>query len=68
MTSKQERAKQEQGYRKAPIQCSNCWHFKFEVEVHRSGYEEKKKLRCGIGGFKVLQTAVCDQWMEKKHG
>lgn len=68
MKSKQEQAKQDQGYRKEPNHCSNCKHFEFEVEKragYYGSYEEKKKLRCGIGGFKVNQNAVCDRWEKK---
>lgn len=66
MKSKQEKAKQAQGYRKELSKCSNCEHFECDVEVHRSGYEEKKKLRCGIGGFKVMQSSVCNLWESAK--
>lgn len=65
MKSKQEQAKQDQGYTKELKKCSNCKHFEFEVEVHRFGFEEKKKLRCGIGGFKVMKSAVCGLWEQK---
>lgn len=65
MKSKQGQAKQDQGYTKELKKCSNCKHFEFDVEVHRSGWEEKKKLRCGIGGFKVMQHSVCDRWVKK---
>lgn len=34
MTSKQKKAKQEQGYRKIPSQCQNCKNFEFGVEVN----------------------------------
>ena len=65
MKSKQGQAKQDQGYRKAPMQCSNCKNFEFGVEVNQFGYAEKKKLRCSIGGFAVQRTAVCDRWAKK---
>lgn len=65
MTSKQGQAKKDQGYRKAPMQCSNCKNFKFGVEVNQFGDAEKKKLRCSIGGFAVQRTAVCDLWAKK---
>lgn len=65
MKSKQEQAKQDQGYRKDPMQCSNCKNFEFSVDINQFGYAEKKKLRCGIGGFAVQRTAVCDKWTKK---
>jgi len=65
MKSKQGQAKQDQGYRKAPMQCSNCKNFEFGVEVNQFGYAEKKKLRCSIGGFAVQRTAVCARWVKK---
>lgn len=65
MTSKQKKAKQEQGYRKIPSQCQNCKNFEFSAEVNQFGYAEKKKIRCGIGGFAVQRTAVCDLWVKK---
>lgn len=65
MKSKQEQAKQDQGYTKELKKCSTCKYFEFDVEVHRYGFEEKKKLRCGIGGFKVMQNSVCDRWARK---
>lgn len=65
MTSKQEKAKQAQDYRKDPMQCSNCENFEFEIEKNQFGYIEQKKLRCGIGGFKVLRSAVCGLWEQK---
>lgn len=65
MKSKQGQAKQDQGYRKAPMQCSNCKNFEFGVEVNQFGYAKKKKLRCSIGGFAVQRTAVCDLWVMK---
>lgn len=34
MTSKQEKAKQEQGYTKELKKCSNCKHFEFDVDKH----------------------------------
>ena len=47
------------------MQCSNCKNFEFIAEVNQFGYAEKKKLRCGIGGFAVQRTAVCDLWAKK---
>lgn len=49
-----------QGYRKIPDQCQNCKQFRFELSDGRP-----KKLRCGIGGFAVNRTAVCDLWVKK---
>jgi len=65
MISKQETAKINQSYRKEPMQCSNCKHFEFETENVVNDFRTfqiKKKFRCGIGGFKVLKTAVCARW------
>ena len=66
MTSKQEKAKQEQGYKKKPNQCSNCIYFEFEIEKHKNDYgffDMQKKLRCGKGRFAVKKTAVCSFWI-----
>jgi hypothetical protein len=59
--SKQSEAKEKQGYTRIK-NCGNCSHFTCDVEKSgwNSQYMTEKNLRCGVGGFKVHKTAVCD--------
>ncbi len=66
MKSKQEMAKINQSYRKQPMQCSNCKNFEYEIEKNEFGFGKQKKLRCGIGGFKIMRSAVCGLWEAQK--
>jgi hypothetical protein len=56
MISKQEKAKQEQGCRKNPNQCSNCTHFEFETEKHVNDFgvfDRQKKSPAGKVGSRL---------------
>lgn len=62
--SKQEKAKQSQGYEPKPVvpMCSNCVHYLSDyVEAHgwQTTWTEEKNIRCGIGGFAVKKQGKC---------
>jgi len=63
--SKQQNAKDAQGYEAHPRQrvCGNCRSYISEVETCKSvfggTYSNEKNKRCTIGGFAVKKTAVC---------
>lgn len=64
MASKQQIAKEFQGYVAKPVPhtCVNCKHYTSEITVveHRWGsYENETDIRCGIGGFAIKKTATC---------
>lgn len=65
--SKQSEAKAIQGYiaKAIPAVCSNCKHYESKI-TEREGifggtYIVESDRRCGIGGFAVKKTAVCDR-------
>ena len=71
MKSKQQQAKESQGYDAHPVprMCANCEHFKFdEQESKYGGYIEHKNLRCGIGGFKVMKKGTCHEHVYRLEG
>lgn len=68
--SKQSEAKASQNYRRELDQCQDCTKFCVDVIEEKSKwsdqvYKTEKNMRCGIGGFKVHKTAVCDQFKRK---
>ena len=69
--SKQSEAKAAQNYRRELSKCQDCAHFRADVIEEKSTwsdqvYKTEKNLRCGIGGFKVHKTAVCDRFERAK--
>ena len=73
--SKQSEAKIKQNYvaKAVPKTCSTCAFFELErvqaesPPVLRSdGWWEEKSLRCGVGGFIVKKTAICDCYQAKQ--
>lgn len=72
--SKTQEAKDAQGWRKTPASCGNCTHFESESVIKeyerwngvKIGWVEEKKMRCGIGGFKVGKMNVCDRFERKE--
>lgn len=70
--SKQSDAKAAQNYRREPDNCSACKHFVCDIEEYPDYWDKtkiltkQKNLRCGIGGFKIHLTAVCDQFSRKE--
>lgn len=62
--SKQQQAKDEQGYNPKPIHpmCSNCTSFKSEfVKAIYHDYSEEKNIRCELGGFAVKKQGTCNK-------
>ena len=71
MASKQQQAKERQGYEITPVLpvCSTCQHYTSRIERGENfwghGVEQEKDLRCGIGGFAIKKTASCVSWEPK---
>ena len=71
--SKQTKAKQIQNYidRAEKRQCSVCRHYRSTIiERPASGYmlqvwTDEKNIHCGLGGFKIKKTAICDMFERK---
>ena len=59
--SKQSHVKAIQGYRTKPDTCSNCRHYQSKIEMIRYCQVESEK-RCGLGGFAVNKTSVCNMY------
>lgn len=57
--SRQSEAKEAQNYTREIKNCANCKHFTCDTDEHGM-YIVQRNLRCGIGGFKIHKTAVCD--------
>ena len=72
--SRQSEAKEAQGYDPKPVAyiCKNCHFFQFEGKEYKNYYgevyQEKRNLRCGLGGFAVKQTARCEKFAIKEGG
>lgn len=64
--SKQQIAKEQQGYTREISNCSNCKNFICEVETVNVHWTVERNLRCSIGGFKVNKTATCDMWKKNE--
>jgi hypothetical protein len=67
MASKQQEAKERQGYETNPIMpvCRNCQHYIFRIERVENVWDRswtQEKRRCGLGGFNVKKTASCAKW------
>lgn len=61
MKSKQALAKESQNYRKTQVNCSTCKNYMSDLQKNHYWVDERNK-RCGIGGFAVMKSAVCDKW------
>lgn len=63
MATKLETIKAEMGFQKTAPMCGNCKHFSTEKETisgwNGQEYTLEKKLRCGLGGFKVGKSNWC---------
>lgn len=64
--SKQSESKEKQGYSKQAPCCSNCKSFSSEIERVKTRYsscliDHETKVRCLIGGFKVLKNGWCKE-------
>ena len=72
MASKQQMAKEEQGYIAIPKVCMNCIQYESEIIEYRGEfggvYRNEKNKRCGIGGFAVKKTATCNEFKLKQVG
>lgn len=80
--SKQEAAKQAQGYTTEQRNCNTCAHRLADLKLppwkarenartpERPYWSDRSRVevnkRCGIGGFAVKATATCAQWTEKQ--
>ena len=72
--SKQSEVKQRQGYQDKPEkrQCSVCQHYRSTKIEHPAStmfliaWTEEKDIHCGLGGFKVKKTAICNQYQPQK--
>lgn len=76
--SKQQQAKEAQGYQEKPRNCGNCAHRAYEVVLsewmrHTNSIQRReiysadrhgseRNQRCGIGGFAIKKTASCAKW------
>lgn len=63
--SKQSEAKASQGYVVKPVHavCGNCDHYRRTIKAEEGyfgTYVMEKNRRCGIGGFAVAKTNVCN--------
>ena len=67
--SKQSDQKLFQGYvAKTKRMCAHCKHFKsdFIRETYLDRlWTRETNLRCGLGGFKVMKTGLCNAWEGK---
>ncbi len=62
--SKQSEAKKQQGYRSRPDTCSSCRHYRSTQSLYVAfggTYTLEKCLRCGIGGFAITKSGVCNE-------
>ena len=61
MPSKQQRAKDEQGYSKKPAWtvCANCANYTSDFITLRAEWIHEANKRCTLGGFKVSKLATC---------
>ena len=65
--------KQAQGYQAKPEkrQCSVCSHYRSTIIEHPASgtllevWTEEKDRKCGLGGFSVKKTAICDMFERK---
>jgi hypothetical protein len=59
-----------QGFEMYPARCLNCQ--RFEPPMHGVPPRDDKPgipyvaPRCGLGGFFVASTSICDQWLGKR--
>lgn len=66
--SKQQEAKERQGYETKPILpvCKTCQHRTSRIEHGKDYYgrawEQEKDIRCGLGGFAIKEMASCAGW------
>ncbi|RPE05535.1 hypothetical protein EGT74_24435 [Chitinophaga lutea] len=70
--SKQQKAKETQGYQAKPVMpfCINCQHFTSKVEQVKSAwsvgtYTRESEVRCGIGGFAIKKQGTCNSFTAK---
>jgi hypothetical protein len=58
------------GYNPKPVHpsCMNCNHYRSDIEVRvnfSSTWTDEKNIRCGLYGFAVKKTAVCNEHQPK---
>lgn len=57
--------KKQQNYRRNLDMCGNCKHYTSDVRVDIGVFGDRtveSRRRCGLGGFAVFKTAVCDKY------
>lgn len=67
MANKRAKNKELQSYNPKPVPnfCSNCKHFKMEIEEvsgYFGPYKKERNLRCalpGMGGFAIKKQGIC---------
>lgn len=67
MASKQQIAKEQQGYNPKPLPsvCMNCAEYRSDKGVSRGTFGDfkwERNIRCGLGGFAVKKTATCNEF------
>ena len=66
MAKKIDEIKAEMGFAKKAPCCANCTHFTTEkgtfTDWRNQEYTYDKKLRCGLGGFKVGKSNWCQKY------
>ena len=69
MANKIDDIKVEMGFSKTAPMCGNCKHFSVEKETlvgwNKAEYTVDKKLRCGLGKFKVGKSNWCQKHEQK---
>lgn len=69
MTSKIKIQKEAQGYTRVLAHCGICKYYTSDAITTRGSYVTwtiEKNKRCGLGGFAVLKTAVCNLFVQKE--
>ena len=66
--SKQQKAKDLQGYDPKPIPktCANCCFYESDFVENGYGYLVERNIRCGWGQFAVKKTATCNKFSHLK--
>lgn len=69
MPSPYREARKAQGFEYSPARCLNCQ--RFEPAIHgvppigERPAVPYKPPRCGLGGFEVRTSSICDEWLGK---
>ncbi len=63
--SKQQQAKNNQGWIKDSPKCINCNRFSMTTVQH-NGWSHDSNKRYSLGGFATSKTYWCEEWAHKK--